>query len=177
MSLLKYLPTSVIPYILYVIAISFWMFTEILDWDKIQIWGYEVPVRSPIFEVLIGLSSIVVVLKLYLELKEARTQAREVEEKLHAAHSRLPLPKDSSLQVQFWDATKEQFKRWTLTPSETELALMLLRGFSNQQIAAIKNKSLRTVENHSFNLYRKSGMNGKLEFIAYFIEPLLPEED
>lgn len=140
MSLLKYLPTSIIPYILYVIFVSFWMITEIFSLDNIQIIGFEIPVRSPVYEVLIGISSIIVILKLYLELKEAKTQAQEVEKKLHVVHARLPLPKDSSLQDQFWDATKEQFKRWTLTPTETELALMILRGFSNQQIAAIKEK-------------------------------------
>ncbi|EMN51399.1 hypothetical protein LEP1GSC088_4397 [Leptospira interrogans str. L1207] len=48
---------------------------------------------------------------------------------------------------------------------------------SNHQIAAIRGKSLKTIENQTFSIYQKSGTTGKLEFIAYFISPLLPEED
>ncbi|KPA28058.1 Transcriptional regulator, LuxR family [Leptospira interrogans] len=68
-------------------------------------------------------------------------------------------------------------EEWDLSDKEKEIALLLLRGMSNHQIAAIRGKSLKTIENQTFSIYQKSGTTGKLEFIAYFISPLLPEED
>ena len=66
--------------------------------------------------------------------------------------------------------------QWKLSDVEKEISVFLLRGFSNQQIAAVREKSLRTIENQTFSVYQKSGMRGKVEFISYFISPLLPEE-
>lgn len=77
----------------------------------------------------------------------------------------------------FWNNLQSQFKSWNLSEVEKEISVYILRGLSNQQIAAIRNKSLKTIENQTFSIFQKSGTTGKLEFIAYFISPLLPEED
>ncbi|EMG12366.1 transcriptional regulator, LuxR family [Leptospira interrogans serovar Grippotyphosa str. LT2186] len=77
----------------------------------------------------------------------------------------------------FWESLQRQLEEWDLSDKEKEIALLLLRGMSNHQIAAIRGKSLKTIENQTFSIYQKSGTTGKLEFIAYFISPLLPEED
>jgi DNA-binding CsgD family transcriptional regulator len=77
----------------------------------------------------------------------------------------------------FWKSAEKEFKKWNLTEKEIEIALLIFRGMSNQQIAAIRGKSLKTIENQTLSIYQKSGMTGKLEFLAYFLSPLLPEED
>ncbi len=83
----------------------------------------------------------------------------------------------SSVNSGFWNSIQDQMKQWSLTENEKEIAIFILRGLSNLQIAAIRNKSLKTIENQTFSIYQKSGTQGKLEFIAYFISPLLPDED
>ena len=60
---------------------------------------------------------------------------------------------------------------------ESDNNVKLSELISNQQIAGLRGKSLKTIENQSFSIYQKSGTTGKLEFIAYFLSPLLPEED
>ncbi|TGL93513.1 LuxR family transcriptional regulator [Leptospira barantonii] len=77
----------------------------------------------------------------------------------------------------FWNGVEKQFEHWKYTRSEIEVAVYLLRGLSNQQIAGIRDTSLRTVEVQASSIYQKSGTRGKLDFIAYFIAPLLPDED
>ncbi|TGK15271.1 LuxR family transcriptional regulator [Leptospira fluminis] len=112
-----------------------------------------------------------------MELKKAKLRIREAEESLRAYKNRLSLPGGKKIGEEFWRSIKLQFYAWGLSPSEEEIAKLMLRGFSNQQIAANLQKSVRTIENQSFSIYKKSGMTGKLEFIAYFIEALLPEEE
>lgn len=77
----------------------------------------------------------------------------------------------------FWKKVSDEMKKWGFTETEMQISLLLLRGFSNRQIAAVRGKSLRTIENQTFSIYQKSGMRGKVEFISFFISPLLPEED
>lgn len=162
---------------MYIWAVLLWIGLEYFAIENIQLFGYKIPVRTNFFEILLGIASIAVFLRLYLELGEAKRHIAEIENNLKEHKRRLSFPRGSKLTEEFWESVKEQFAAWKLSHSEEELAKFLLRGFSNQQIAAIRNRSLRTVENQILAIYRKSAMTGKLDFIAYFIEPLLPEEE
>ncbi len=73
----------------------------------------------------------------------------------------------------------ERFKKWGLTPSEVELAIYLIRGFSHKQISGLLEKSERTVRNQSISIYKKTGMTGRSELAAYFLEDIfeLDEDD
>ncbi len=73
-------------------------------------------------------------------------------------------------------AIDEQFEAWSLTPSEREIALLLLKGHGHKQIAAQTNRSERTVRQHAVAAYSKSGLGGRAELAAFFLEGLmLPE--
>ena len=55
---------------------------------------------------------------------------------------------------------------------------MLLKGLEHKQIAAIQGKSERTVRQHAIAVYKKSGLGGRAELSAFFLEDLLlPLED
>ncbi len=66
-----------------------------------------------------------------------------------------------------------QFREWGLTPVERETALLLLKGYGHKEIAALQEKSDRTVRQHSVAVYRKSGLSGRAQLSAYFLEDLL----
>ena len=66
-----------------------------------------------------------------------------------------------------------QLRDWGLSPTERETALMLLKGLELKQIAALQSKSERTVRQHAIAVYRKSGLSGRAELSAYFLEDLL----
>lgn len=66
-----------------------------------------------------------------------------------------------------------QFADWRLTPAERETALMLLKGFSLQQIARLAGRSERTARQHAIAVYRKSGLAGRAELSGYFLGDLL----
>jgi DNA-binding CsgD family transcriptional regulator len=74
----------------------------------------------------------------------------------------------------------EQLGEWGLTPVERQTALMLLKGLSHKEIAHLSDKSERTVRQHAIAVYRKSGLGGRAELSAFFLEdlllPLQPED-
>jgi DNA-binding CsgD family transcriptional regulator len=79
------------------------------------------------------------------------------------------------------EAIDAQLRGWSLTPAERETALFLLKGYGHKEIATLLGKSERTVRQHAVAVYRKSGLGGRAELSAFFLEDLLlpagPEPD
>jgi DNA-binding CsgD family transcriptional regulator len=75
------------------------------------------------------------------------------------------------------EAIDRQMQDWNLTPVERETALYLLKGFSHKEIAHLEGKSERTVRQHSISIYKKSGLSGRAELSAFFLEDLLLPND
>ena len=69
-----------------------------------------------------------------------------------------------------------QFEAWGLTPSESEIGMLLLKGLSHGQIAEIRGTSERTVREQSRSLYRKADLEGRADLAAFFLEDLLPPQ-
>lgn len=75
-------------------------------------------------------------------------------------------------------AIEAQFERWGLTPAEKEVALLLLKGLGHKDAANVLGRSERTVRQHAISVYRKSGLAGRAELAAFFLEDLLlPQSD
>ena len=70
-------------------------------------------------------------------------------------------------------AMDERFAAWGLTPTEREVALRLLKGHSHKQIAFETGRGERTVRQHAVAVYQKSGLTGRAELSAFFLEDLL----
>ncbi|GMV04710.1 MAG: hypothetical protein AMXMBFR53_09900 [Gemmatimonadota bacterium] len=71
------------------------------------------------------------------------------------------------------EAMDAQFTAWELTPAERETALMILKGLSHKRIGKLTDRSERTVRQHAVSVYRKSGLAGRSELSAFFLEGLL----
>jgi DNA-binding CsgD family transcriptional regulator len=74
-------------------------------------------------------------------------------------------------------AIDRQFDRWGLTAAEREVALLQLKGLRHKAIAELRQTSERTVRQQALSVYRKSGLNGRNDLAAFFLEDvLLPVE-
>ncbi len=71
------------------------------------------------------------------------------------------------------EAIAKQLSAWGLTAAESETALLLLKGLSHKEIGNISGKSERTARQHAIAVYRKSGLGGRAELSAFFLEDLL----
>jgi DNA-binding NarL/FixJ family response regulator len=71
------------------------------------------------------------------------------------------------------DAIDAQMIRWQLTNAEKEVALLLLKGLSLKEIAEVRGVSEKTARAQSFSIYSKSGLGGRAELSAFFLEDLM----
>jgi DNA-binding CsgD family transcriptional regulator len=70
------------------------------------------------------------------------------------------------------EVVKEQFEAWGLTQTEKEVAMLMLKGLSFKEIAAVRDTLEKTVRQQASAIYRKAGVSGRHAFAAWFIEDL-----
>ncbi len=73
-------------------------------------------------------------------------------------------------------AIDAQFLEWRLTPSEREVARLLLKGYSHKHVAQETGRSERTARQHAAAVYQKAGLSSRADLAAYFMEDLLLPE-
>jgi DNA-binding CsgD family transcriptional regulator len=78
--------------------------------------------------------------------------------------------------LQLRHAIQQQFSQWSLTESEREVAYLLIKGLSLEEIAAVRDSKPKTVRQHAANVYAKANVRGRHELAAYFLEDLLVPE-
>lgn len=66
-----------------------------------------------------------------------------------------------------------QLTKWNLTQAEKEVALLLLKGLALKEVADIRNTTEKTARVQSISIYSKSGLAGRSELAAFFLEDLL----
>lgn len=70
-------------------------------------------------------------------------------------------------------AIDQQLTKWKLSTAEKEVAFLLLKGLSLKEIAEIRQTSEKTARVQSVAIYAKSGLAGRSELSAFFLEDLL----
>ncbi len=76
----------------------------------------------------------------------------------------------------FLKTISHKFDEWSLSDSEREIALLLIKGLSISEIAQVRNTRPGTIKSQSNAIYRKAGLRGRSELVAYFVEDLLAGE-
>jgi DNA-binding CsgD family transcriptional regulator len=74
-------------------------------------------------------------------------------------------------------AIRQQFSAWGLSASESDVALLMLKGLSHKEIARLRNSSSATVRQQAAAVYLKSGLSSRAELAAYFLEDLFPSAE
>jgi DNA-binding NarL/FixJ family response regulator len=69
-----------------------------------------------------------------------------------------------------------QFNDWGLSPSECEIALLLIKGLSMKEISSARAVKEKTIRQQATSVYAKSGYAGRHELAAHFIEDLLSHD-
>lgn len=72
----------------------------------------------------------------------------------------------------------QQLSKWNLSAAEKEVALLLLKGLSLKEVAEVRNTTEKTARVQSISVYSKSGLSGRSELAAFFLEDLFqPQEN
>lgn len=70
------------------------------------------------------------------------------------------------------NAIQDEFRNWRLTAAEIDVAGLMLKGASLKEIAILRETSEATIRQQAQSIYRKSGLSGRAELSAYFLESL-----
>lgn len=95
------------------------------------------------------------------EIREQRSSAANASAELVEARKKLG------------DIIHRQFVDWQLTAGEQDVALLLLKGLSFKEIAAVRETHEKTVRQQASAIYKKAGVSGRHAFSAWFIEDFL----
>lgn len=106
--------------------------------------------------------------KLRKQLTLTRADLSNTRADLQAMSSKI-----SQASQQYGEVIQEQLTVWDFTPSEKEVALLLLKGLSFEEIAGVRDTKEKTVRQQATAIYRKSGLSGRHEFAAWFFEDFL----
>ena len=71
------------------------------------------------------------------------------------------------------EAIDRQFLTWKLTEAERDVGLLILKGLSLREIAAVRLTSERTIRAQARSIYAKAGLSGRAALSAFFLEDLL----
>ncbi|MFQ6372291.1 helix-turn-helix transcriptional regulator [Shewanella sp. YIC-542] len=99
--------------------------------------------------------------QLAAQLKRADTRICNISNRMQAARQEYTL------------AVQQQFDLWSLTRSEQEVALLLLKGLSFKEIAGVRNTKEKTVRQQASSIYTKADVDGRHSFCAWFMEDLI----
>jgi DNA-binding NarL/FixJ family response regulator len=149
----KYLPATVL-----MLAMLFFVYDivsdVIADGDSMAHIGIELAVFIAISFVLFG------------ELRHVKSLDREIR------HER---SKSARLAGELLTVMQQQFSDWGLSPSESEVALLLIKGLSMKEIAEARQVKEKTIRSQATSIYTKCGYAGRHELSAHFIEDLMSQ--
>lgn len=147
---------TVYPTVVLVLASLFFAYDIVSDiFGKHEGW-WHITVEFTVF--------LAIILVLYREIDRLReVKGKLVEERSRAAR----------LSGELLDFMQSQFARWGLSPSESDVALLLIRGLSMKEIARARQVKEKTVRQQAASVYAKSGYAGRHELVAHFIEDLM----
>jgi len=131
-----------------------------------------------LFELALGGLSLSLAVYLWLGWRRTARSLHEASRSLEAHRAERDAWRESARSALegLGRAIDARFDAWHLTPAERDVALLLLQGHGHKQIAAMTNRSERTVRQHAVAVYEKSGLRGRAELAAFFLGDLrLPE--
>ena len=133
------------------------------SWDVVS----DRPEPGQIFDthlLLEAVATVVLLVGIVVEWKYLsillRRQAR-AEKALHVAAGELQ------------DLIEKYFQDWGLTPSEADVAMFALKGFSIPDIAEFRGSKEGTIKSHLNGIYRKAGVTGRAQLLSLLVEDLM----
>ena len=127
-------------------------------------------------EILLVVASLILIAVLSMGIwRESRSNQQLKAELASLSASRSPAQSPGLVAARhdFAKVLQAQFEEWSLTQTEKEVSLLLLKGLSFKEIAAVRNTLEKTVRQQASSIYKKAGVTGRHAFSAWFIEDIL----
>ena len=77
------------------------------------------------------------------------------------------------LRKDFGGLMQDKFERWSLTPAEKDISVLLLKGLGTSEISEIRSTKLGTVKLQVHKVLQKAGATNRAEFMSLFMDDFL----
>lgn len=149
------------PWILFglqAICVFFLVFEEVIDRVSGEQHGGMIGIDF--LENLVVSVLVVSLIASAFQVRRTMTRQKRMEQQIRAASGA------------FANLLEEHFETWGLTPSEGDVALLALKGFSISEIADVRKTAEGTVKAQCNAIYRKAGVSGRPQLLSLFIDEL-----
>lgn len=100
----------------------------------------------------------------------------EVRYFLYLLRRKAHLEKSASVaKMAVFEIIENHFDAWQLTPSERDIAMFLVKGFTIPEIAEMRGNAEGTIKSHLNAIYRKSGSHSRGDLLSSIIDSLIEE--
>lgn len=147
---------SYFPVLVLIAASAFFAFDIVTDLRAADESPLHVAIEALVF--LLTASALLLEIRRVLRLRAALAEDR----------ARL-----ARLSGELFAVMQRAFERWGLSPSESEVALLLLKGLTMREIADLRQVREKTIRQQAASIYAKSGQAGRHELAAHFIGDLI----
>lgn len=143
--------------------------------DMIEDMSDNPSVTHMLFELGVVVTSVAALVWLLLGWARSRREVVELGGSLQAARGEAERWRAEARHALDGLATAidKQFVEWHLSPAESEIGLLMLKGLALKEVADLRGTSERTVRHQAQEIYRKAGLSGRADFAAFFLEDLL----
>ena len=124
------------------------------------------------FVALVALVGVYFLLRGTFRLKQSLLQEKAVSTQLRDESQRWREESQKYIEG-LSQAIDQQLNKWGLSPSEKEVAFLLIKGFSLKEIAEIRKTAEKTTRAQATAIYAKAGLSGRSQLAAFFLEDLL----
>jgi len=144
-------------------------------YDLVIDLSYGTTTGHLVAEALMIVMSLSVIIWLLLNLHLQKKELEQIRQEIAEAKNRRfqTGAEGQEVRSKLSEIIRQQFQNWQLTGGEQEVALLLLKGLSFKEIAAVRDTHEKTVRQQASAVYKKSGVNGRHAFSAWFIEDFL----
>ena len=131
--------------------------------------------RRYVWAIVLGVLSILLIAMMYVLQSSARHREAGLQDAFERATGMANLRAEeleralAGIHAQI-DA---EFDNWQLSSAERDIALLMLKGLRFKDIAEARGTSERTVRQQAQMVYRKSGLKGRSDLAAFFIEDFM----
>lgn len=135
----------------------------------------NVPTWHVISEGIIVFISGVLGLYLIHDIRQSTRRLEKLSQELLLSNRKVGQLNDDMKKAreQYSESVKQQLEQWQLTNSEKEVAMLMLKGLNFQEISVVRNTKEKTVRQQASSVYSKSGLDGRHELSAWFLEDFI----
>lgn len=143
--------------------------------DLIADFSHGASVEHVVKEAVIVAMSLFAIAWMIWGLRQQKLEIRALQQELESMEKPQVIPKKYVLDARkkLGTVVSQQFSEWKLTESEADVGWLLLKGLSLKEIAIVRSTLEKTVRQQASSIYRKSGVQGRHAFSAWFIEDIL----